>query len=212
MTEQTKSKTEEKKKIEVKPSLSPQQTNPEKREEVQPKSEPKVKAKPLPVETEKAGEMESERNENKEAEKKRKPDEKPKIKKEEAIARGNSLPISMKQGANICKFIKNKSIDRAISDLNEVIKLKKPIPFKGETPHRKNLSSPGRYPVKASGYFIKVLKALKGNVIVNNMELEKTRIVIASASWARRPPRSGGRSAKRTNILLKAKEVQETNR
>lgn len=129
-------------------------------------------------------------------------------KKEEAIARGLNLHASKKHCMYICDFIKNKSIDSALSDLQSVISLKMPIPFKGEIPHRsypKMMS--GRYPVKASKQFIYILKALKGNVIVNSLELEKTRITFASANWASRPSKRGGARFKRTHILLKAREV-----
>lgn len=131
-------------------------------------------------------------------------------KKTEAIANGISMPLSKRHCMYICKFIKNKRIDEAISSLQEVIKLKKPIPFKGEIPHRKgkNMMS-GRYPIKASKYFINLLKGLRGNVLVNGMDLEKTRIISGSANWASRPSRRGGISAKRAHVLLKAMEVNE---
>ena len=132
----------------------------------------------------------------------------PKIKKFEAVAYGVSAPISKKHSMYICSFIKHKPIDLAISQLEEVLKFKRAIPFKGEIPHRHELGGkPGRYPQNASRYFIKLLKGLKGNVLVNLMDLDKTRIVLASASWDARPARSGGRSAKRSYIILKAKEM-----
>ncbi|MFH1802602.1 MAG: hypothetical protein ABH864_04070 [archaeon] len=109
----------------------------------------------------------------------------------------------------ICSFIKNKKIDDAIADLQKVVKLKKAVPFKGEIPHRKGNIERGRYPVNAATYFISLLKGLKGNVITNQMEIEETRIFLASASWANRPMRRGGMLAKRTNVILKAKEFPE---
>jgi hypothetical protein len=66
----------------------------------------------------------------------------------------------------------------------------------------------GRYPINASKAFINMLKALKGNTLVNGLELEKTRIYLASTSWAARPMKSGGRQAKRSNVILKAKEFE----
>jgi len=110
----------------------------------------------------------------------------------------------------ICRFIKNKSIDKAILDLEQVIKLKRAIPFKGEIPHRKGMMS-GRYPVKASKLFINLLKGLKGNISVNNLDLDKTVIYFASANWASRPLRREGRKAKRTSVTLKAREIQGGN-
>lgn len=131
-----------------------------------------------------------------------------KQKKEEAIAKSLNLHSSKKHCMYICNFIKNKSIDRAIQELQEVIKLKRIIPFKGEIPHRKGPGiMSGRYPVKTSKCFIYILKALKGNAIVNGLDLDKTRIYIASASWDSRPSRKGGARFKRSYVLLKAKEM-----
>lgn len=128
-------------------------------------------------------------------------------KKEEAIARGLGIAASKKHSMAICDYIKGKSIDQSIAELHQVIKLKRAIPMVGEIPHRhgKGMMS-GRYPVDTSKIFINILKALKGNVIVNGLDLEKTRIYFGSASWASRPRRAGGITAKRTNVILKAKE------
>lgn len=133
---------------------------------------------------------------------------KPIIKKEEAVAKGVNLKASKKHCMYICSFIKNKPIDLAIKQLEEVTIQKRVIPFKGEIPHR---SAPGimsgRSPVAASKEMIYVLKALKGNVLVNGMDLDKTRITFGSASWASRPAKKGGARFKRTFVLLKAKEI-----
>ena len=87
------------------------------------------------------------------------------------------------------------------------------IPFKGEIPHR---SYPGmmsgRYPVNASKQFIYLLKALRGNVITNGLELEKTKIAEATANWASRPQKRGGARFKRTHVLLKAREKMEAKK
>ncbi len=128
-------------------------------------------------------------------------------KKDEAIAKGINLHLSKKQCMYICKYIKNKTIDIAIKDLESVIKMKNPIPFKGEIPHRSHPGMmSGRYPVKASKEFIYLLKGLKGNVIVNGLDLDKTLIYYASATWAARPAKRGGMRFKRAFVVLKAKE------
>ena len=132
------------------------------------------------------------------------------VKKEEAIAYGHGLAMSLKHSMYISKFIKNKSIDKAIEDLIQVTKIKKIVPFKGEIPHRKGKGMmSGRYPVFASRHFISVLKGLKGNVIANGMDLDRTTIYYSNPSWASRPMRRGGVHAKRVNILIKAKENKE---
>ena len=130
-----------------------------------------------------------------------------KIRKEEAVAYGLGMRASKKHCAYICKFIKNKNVDKAIYDLGLVAKLKKAVPFKGEIPHRKGMMS-GRYPVNAANLFVKLLKGLRGNILNNSLDLDKTRIYFASANWASRPRKSQGRKAKRANVILKAKEME----
>lgn len=128
-------------------------------------------------------------------------------KKSEAVAMGSGVSASKRHCMYICSFIKNKPIDQAIAELEQVIILKRAIPYKGEVPHRKGKGMmSGRYPVNASKIFISILKGLKGNVVVNGMDLSKTKIYYGSASWASRPQRGGGMRFKRTNIILKAKE------
>lgn len=168
-----------------------------------PKEEMKEETKKeVPIETSKPTHETLEKKEDK----KQSIQEKPKI--TEAIARGINLPISKKHSMYICKFIKSKPIEKALYDLKNVIELKQAVPFKGEIPHRKGMMS-GRYPIKASRLFINILKSLKGNAIINALDLDKTRIVFASANWASRPARFEGRRAKRTHVILKAKEVNQ---
>ncbi len=161
--------------------------------------------------TQKVEETKAEKKETKAEEKKVEPKKKEKPKrKREAIAYGNYLHMSMKQGKFICKFIKGKSIDKAISDLEKVLKYKMAVPFTGEIPHRKGKGiMSGRYPIRASKMFIPILKSLKGNSITNGMDIDRTKIVLASASWASRPMRRGGTQGKRTNLIIRAREIPE---
>ncbi len=186
-------KTEDKTRVEEKPAEQVKQT------EAPVKVE---KSLPSPAPSQKKPEAETSKP------KKQKP--LPTPKKEEATAKGLALHISKKHAVYICRFIKDKPIDKAISDLQAVLKYKKAVPFKGEVPHRKGKGMmSGRYPINASILFINLLKSLKGNVLVNNMDLEKTRIKIASPSWAARPLRRGSRQGKRTNVLLIAREITQ---
>jgi len=116
------------------------------------------------------------------------------------------LSISKKHSMYICSFIKNKSVESAIADLEQVLKFKKAVPYKGEIPHRHGMMS-GRYPINASKAFISVLKGLKGNIVVSGLAPDKARITFASASWASRPQRKGGARFKRTHVVIKAREV-----
>jgi len=141
-------------------------------------------------------------------EKKEKKQEKKIVKKDEAIVNGLSLPISTKTSAAICKFIKGKTIDKAIADLEEVLKFKRVIPMTGEIPHKKGKGiMSGRYPLKAIGYFIKMLKNLNANAIVNG--LEEGIIVEAVPNRASLPyGRGGSIRRKRTHVRIKVKEIK----
>jgi len=138
----------------------------------------------------------------------RKKQDKKIIKKDEAVVNGISLPISTKTSAAICKFIKGKTIDKAIADLEEVLKFKKVIPMTGEIPHKKGKGiMSGRYPLKAIGYFIKMLKNLNANAIVNG--LEEGIIVEAVPNRASLPyGRGGSIRRKRTHVRIKVKEIK----
>jgi len=159
--------------------MTEQTKHPEKKEEHKPEAKMEEKTEHKP--------------EHKAEEKKEVKVEQKITRKEEAIARGLDLHASKKHCMYVCRFIKGKKIDQAIKDLESVIKLKLAVPFKGEIPHRKGKGMmSGRYPEKTAKQFISVLKALKGNVLVNGMDLDKARITIASANWASLPAKRGG--------------------
>lgn len=154
-------------------------------------------------ETKKTEEVKPE--EKKEEAKEKKKQTVPKIKRVEAVVNSYSLPVSTKTAGAICKFIKGKKIEKAIEDLEQVIKGKKAVPMKGEIPHRKGKIMSGRFPKNASKHFITVLKALRGNSIVNG--IDEPVINEAIANMASRPfGRFGRMKKKRTHITIKAKE------
>ena len=131
--------------------------------------------------------------------------ETPKIKKESAFVDSKSLPISTKHATAICKFIKNKPIQKAINELEEVMKLKKAVPMKGEIPHRKGKIMSGRFPVRASEHFITILKGLQGNA--NQNDLDEPIIKEAIANKAQRPfGRFGAHKKKRSHVKIIAFE------
>ncbi len=159
--------------------------------------------------------MEKENNkktEEKKVETEKKPVETPKVKKSEkkvvkkdsACVRGVNLPVSGKYSKDICKFIKGKTIQKAISELREVIDQKRAIPMKGEMAHRKGKMMSGKYPKNASEHFIKLLKTLSANSIVNG--LEDPVIIEAVSNIGERPyGRFGSVRRKRTHIMIKVK-------
>lgn len=125
-----------------------------------------------------------------------------KPKKTEAVVNARNLPISTKHSIAICNMIRNKEIDKALLLLEQAEQKKIPVPMRGEIPHRKGIMS-GRYPITALGHFIKSLKSLKANALINELELEKYRI-FCKANLASRPYRRFGKGKfKRTHLTLK---------
>ncbi len=103
-------------------------------------------------------------------------------------AYGNYLPISTKHAVNICRYLKGKPVLKAVRILEEVIKLKRPIPFvkyNKDMPHRKGEGfGPGRYPVKASKYILKVLRNAINNAKQKGLEISKLKILHIAAHRA----------------------------
>lgn len=150
------------------------------------------------------------KEDKKKAEEEKKEDGKKKsqkiFKKDEAVVNGVGLRISTKYAVAICKFIKGKKIEKAIADLNEVLKFKKVVPMKGEIPHKKGKGiMAGRYPIKATEQFVRLLKNLSANSNVNG--IEEPIITEAVANKASRPyGRFGSVKRKRTHVKIVAKE------
>lgn len=134
-----------------------------------------------------------------------------KPKKTEAVVRGDNIPISTKYSAAICRFIKNKRIEDALSDLEQVMRLKKAIPMKGEIPHRKGKGiMSGKFPQRAVSHFIILLKSLAANS--NHNGLENPLITEAVANIGERPYGRFGRVRKKRShirITAKNKKIKE---
>ncbi len=128
------------------------------------------------------------------------------LKKTEAIINGRSLPISTKKSVAVCKFIGGKHLQKAISDLEQVLIHKQVIPMKGEIPHQKGKGiSSGGYPKKTVEHFIKLLKSLQANANVNGLDEPIISEVIAN--FASRPYGKFGRvRKKRTHVQIKVKD------
>ena len=149
----------------------------------------------------------SSKENTKEVKKQDKKIEKTKVKKTEVSVKGTNLHISTKYSKEICRFIKSKKIDSAIEYLEAVLLKKKAIPMRGEIPHRKGKRMmSGRFPKIASENFIMLLKSLKSNAIVN--EIENPIITEAFANIGNRPRGKFGKvKRKRTHVIIKAKKL-----
>jgi large subunit ribosomal protein L22 len=129
------------------------------------------------------------------------------IKDKKATVLGKNLGISTKKAIAICKFIREKNPKVAINLLEKVRREELAIPMTGEIPHRKNMGQ-GRFPVKASSVFIKLLKSLSANATSKGMDEEKIKIIIAKADKASKQMRAGRmrRKFKNTHVFISAEE------
>ena len=139
------------------------------------------------------------------------------------FARGkvNEVNVSPKHSIEIASFIRNKRINDAISYLNDVVALKKAIPFRRfnrNVAHKRGLPGnwdAGRYPVKASKIYIKLLESVKKNAEYLGLDAENLKIVHVSANRGRAHkavfPRAMGRATPKVhetvNIEIVAREV-----
>lgn len=167
--------------------------------------------KALPKQKEKIDEDKKETNEKSEKKEKKKPEVK-KVIKEEVSINAQNVHISSKKSFAICKFIKGKTIEKAIEDLEKVLDKKIAVPMKGEIPHKKSVkgvaSGSGRYPQNATKEFIVLLKSLQGNA--NNHDVDEPVIVEAVANFGDRPLGRFGRwQRKRTHIKIKARSKKK---
>lgn len=98
-----------------------------------------------------------------------------------ARAMGKSLKISPKHSVEICRALRGMKVENAKNYLDEVIAMKKPIPFKKHNKkvgHRKALEGwpSGRYPVKAATQILNILKNAESNAEYKGMDTENLKI------------------------------------
>lgn len=123
-------------------------------------------------------------------------------KKNEASVKA-TLSISKKHSIALCRFINNKTIDTALKDLQEVTVKKKAVRMRGEIPHRKNIGS-GRYPIKASLAFIKLLRNLSANALQLGMDITTAGLHSKADGAGRR--KSGRYRGKNTHLFIMLKQ------
>ncbi|MGI0004302.1 MAG: 50S ribosomal protein L22 [Candidatus Nitrosotenuis sp.] len=117
--------------------------------------------------------------------------------------------ISAKHAREIALMIKGMSIEKARDSLQEVIALKRAVPFrryKNEVGHRSDTGvMSGRYPQKAAKEFVKVLDNLEANAEYKGMDLDRLKIISANTHRGvlvkRFTPRAMGRATPKNNTL-----------
>ncbi len=128
------------------------------------------------------------------------------VKKDLAEVNAKDLKLSTKYAINLCRFVKFKTPDRAVEDLEKVLKKTKPVPMKGEYPHQKGKGIAGaKFPQNATKVFIMLIKSLKSNSEVNGINNPVISQAIANQASMPRG-RFGKWLRKRTHVRLVAIE------
>jgi large subunit ribosomal protein L22 len=138
-----------------------------------------------------------------------------------AKAKANEINMSPKHSIEIATFIRHQRVNDAIAYLNDVIGLKKAIPFRRfnrNVAHKRGLPGnwdAGRYPVKASKAYIRVLESVKKNAEYIGLDADSLEIIHVSANRGRAQksffPRAMGRATPKVretvNIEIIVREV-----
>ena len=138
-----------------------------------------------------------------------------------ARAKANELNMSPKHSIEIATFIRNQRVNDAIAYLNEVVKLRKAVPFRRfnrNVAHKRGLPGnwdAGRYPVKASKEYIRLLESVKKNAEYIGLDSENLEIIHSSVNRGRAQkaffPRAMGRATPKVresvNIEIIVREV-----
>ncbi len=122
-----------------------------------------------------------------------------------------NVPISRKKGVELARAIRNKKLDTAYQILNDVIALKKAVPFKRynmDKAHKPGIG-PGGFPVKCATYFLKVLKNAEANALNKGLSRNDLYVSYVSVDKGETRAKSGrtrGRRSKSAHISLMLSE------
>jgi len=148
-----------------------------------------------------------------------------KLRDESKIAKAvrYDIPVSIKYMREVAATIKGLKLKDARRLLEDVIKLKQPIPFRryfGKVSHKRGLARKygwpaGRYPVKAARFMLEILDNVEANAENKGLDKEKLVIIHVAAhkgvTLKRYMPRAFGRATPKyrrtTNVEIVVKEV-----
>ena len=134
-------------------------------------------------------------------------------KEHNATARLLSAPISTKQSVEISYYLRYEDLAWSKSFLEDVIAMRKPVPYRRATMdlgHKPGMAG-GRFPQKAAGFFLQLLKSVEANAQfkgLNTSSLKISKLIANKASI----PFSGGRGrhgTKRTHIEIEVIERKQ---
>jgi large subunit ribosomal protein L22 len=125
--------------------------------------------------------------------------------------------ISHKHAREIAVKIKGMSIETARDYLQDVIRLKRAVPFRrynNEVGHKSDTGvMAGRYPQKAATEFVKLIDNLESNAEYRGMDLDRLKIINATVHKGRKlqrfTPRAMGRASPKVDILTHVELVAQ---
>ena len=125
-------------------------------------------------------------------------------------ASGREVRVSRKSAYEVCRTIKGMMLPKAKAYLRDVIRKKKPVPFRRyekKSGHRHGLDKAhaGKYPIKTAGQVLKVLAGAEANAENKGLDTERMRIIHACAypgmKIKRFKPRAQGRSSPKNETM-----------
>src|SRR3989339_1711995 len=131
----------------------------------------------------------------------------------QAEAKSYGSGVSTKQCVEVCRNLRYKNTTKAKKVLEEVIALKRNLPYERSTDdlgHKPGMSA-GRSPQKAAKEILRLIKSVEANAQfkgLNTANLKITKLLAHKGSI----PRTGGRhrtAGKRTNIEIQVQEAKE---
>ena len=101
-------------------------------------------------------------------------------------ASGREVRVSHKSTREVCHKIKGMKLTQAKQYLRDVMTKKRPVPFtrfRKKAGHRHGLEKAfaGRYPIKAAKEVLKILEGAEANAEYKGLDIERLRIIHASA-------------------------------
>jgi ribosomal protein L22 len=130
--------------------------------------------------------------------------------KDYAVVNAQNLKISTKDSISICKMIRGKKIEQAIEMLEEVLVKKRVVKMENREvghKHGKGIAG-GRYPIKSSAEFIRLLKQLNANAIANMFDVDEG-VLSCKADVASRRYRRMGHKFKATHLSLRIEKPKQ---
>ncbi|MGA8663464.1 MAG: 50S ribosomal protein L22 [Thermoplasmata archaeon] len=136
-----------------------------------------------------------------------------------ARSRGNELPMSPKKTYEVLNAIRGLPVGRAETFLEEVIELRRAVPFRRynqETAHKKGIG-PGRYPKKVAKNVLALLRNARENAEYEGLDTDALFVKVAASGRGRirkaSMPRAHGRATawneQTTNVEIVLAERKE---